>query len=191
MFGNRMRYAFVAFAVFALAGYSGCILSPDEEVPQPKPKPSYKPLTEKENIIFNLVQCYKEHNIDRYDELLHPNYVWYNQFGSTPEHSDRAQDVYLTGRMFLAADSKHPNPDIWLEKLDLLIYNGVWTQVLEFENAPCDDCWETTRGYEITARLNGGATTYVGYDTVRFIVMGVDKNNQRIYQIRRADDIKK
>ena len=64
MLGNRMKYAFLAFAVFALIGYSGCILSPDEELPAAQPKPTYKALTDKENIIYNLVQCYKEHNID-------------------------------------------------------------------------------------------------------------------------------
>ena len=63
MFGNRMKYAFLVLAVFALIGYSGCILSPDEEAPVTPPAATYKSLTDKENIIYNLVQCYKEHNI--------------------------------------------------------------------------------------------------------------------------------
>jgi hypothetical protein len=193
MFGNRMKYAFLALAVFALIGYSGCILSPDEEVPLPEVKPSYKPLTDKENIIYNLMQCYKEHNIDRYDELLHPDFVWYNQPGSIPEFNDRPQDVYLTGRMFLAAENKHPKPEVWLDKLELTIVQQgqYWTKIDSLEAAPCDDCWETTRDYYITAVTSGGKMTYIGNDLVQFIAKGVDLNGQRIYQLRRADDMKK
>jgi len=189
MFGSRVKYAFLALAIFALIGYSGCILSPDEETPEPEPKPTYKPLTEKENIIYNLMQCYKEHNIDRYEELLHPDFVWYNQDDTS---NDRTQDIYLTERMFLAAESKHPDPALWLDLLELKIYPGQWYQIYKVEEADCDDCWETTRTYEITARINGGAVTYIGYDDVRFILEGVDKDDgQKIYQIRRADDMKK
>lgn len=193
MFGNKMKYAFLLIAVFALIGYSGCILSPDEEVPEPQPKPTYKSLTDKENIIYNLMQCYKEHNLTRFEELLHPDYVWYNQEGSTPEYNERAQDIYLTDRMFLAAEGKHPDPKLWLDKLELSIVQqgGYWTQVFVIGEVACDDCWETTREYYITAVISGGATTYIGNDLVKFIAIGVDKDGQRIYQLLRADDIKK
>ena len=103
---------------------------------------------------------------------------------------DRATDVDKTGKMFLAAESKYSDPKLWIELLTLKIWPGTWAQITEFEGAPCEDCWETQRTYEITARMSGGTLTYVGNDYVRFIVVGVDKGGQRIYQIRRADDIK-
>lgn len=193
MLGNRIRFAFLALAAFALIVYSGCILSPDEEAPEPQPKPTYKPLTERENLIYNLIQCYKEHNITRYEELLHPDFIWYNQPGATPEYNDRTQDVYLTGRMFLAAEGKHPNPQVWLDKLELNIDQvaSTWTQVADIAGVPCTDCWETTRAYYITAVISGGSTTYIGDDTVKFIVIGVDQSGTKIYQFLRMDDIPK
>jgi len=191
MFGDRIKYAFLLVAVFAMIGYSGCILSPDEEPPPPKPESKYLPLTAKENVLLNLVQCYTDHNIVRYDELLHPDFIWYNQEGLTPQFFDRATDVDKTGKMFLAAENKYSDPLLWIELLTLKIYPGTWLQITEFEQAPCEDCWETTRTYEISARMNGGEKTYVGYDEVRFILVSVDKGGQRIYQIRRADDIKR
>ncbi len=195
MFGNRLRYAFLVLAVFALVGYSGCILSPDEEVPEKPPAATYKSLTDKENIIYNLVQCYKEHNKDRFIELLHDDYIWYNQPGEeTPEYYDRTTDIAQTGRMFDAAENR-PNIDPlkWLEALELTVVQqgGYWVQIYDIESVACDDCWETTREYTILARLNGGATTWVGNDLVKFIAKGVDKGGQRIYLLRRADDIAK
>jgi hypothetical protein len=194
MFGNRIKYAFLSLAVFALIGYSGCILSPDEEPPPPKPDPTYKSLTDKENIIWNLQQCYKDRNKTRFDELLHPDYVWYNQVGETPEYLNRAQDVAQTGKLFDAADNQ-PNIDSkwWLEALDLWIDQKAvyWTQIYEIEGVACDDCWETQRAYSITARLNGGTTTWVGNDDVKFLAKGVMKNGEKIYQLRRADDVKR
>lgn len=191
MLGNRIRFAFLALAAFALIVYSGCILSPDEEAPEPQPKPTYKPLTEKENLIYNLLMCYQEHNITRYEELLHPDFIWYNQYGSTPEYNERTQDVYLTGRMFLAAEGKHPNPDVQIDKLTLWIDQTApqWYSVSDIAGVPCEDCWETTRAYQITAVMSGGDKTLLGEDNIKFIAIGVDQNGTKIYQILRADDI--
>ena len=188
MFGNRMKYAFLAFAVFALIGYSGCILSPDEEAPQPQPKPTYKSLTEKENIIFNLMQCYKEHNLTRYEELLDPGFVWHNQDDT---FNDRAKDVEQTGKMFSAADGKYPDPLLWLDKLEVSISQpGTWYKMTDLDGVPCDDCWDTTRDYYITAVISGGSTTYIGNDRIRFIAIGVMKGNQKVYLLRHMYDTK-
>jgi len=191
MFGNRLKLAFLALAVFAMIGYSGCILSPDEEQPDIPSVPTYKPLTDKENLIYNLVQCYKEHNINRYEELLDPDFIWYNQVGSVPEFSERTQDVYLTSRMFLAAEGKHPNPDVQIDKLTLWLDQTVpnWTQVQKIGDVPCADCWETTRAYTITAVMDGGDKTLLGDDIIKFLAIGVDQNGTKIYRFLRADDI--
>jgi hypothetical protein len=192
MFGNRIKFAFLALAAFALIAYSGCILSPDEEAPTPQPKPTYKPLTDKENLIYNLVQCYKEHNIDRFDELLHADYIWYNQEGSDPQYYERAEDYSHTQRMFWAADnSSKIDSKLWLDRLELNIDQkaATWTQVDDIAGVPCTDCWETQRAYYITAVTSGGTTTYIGDENVRFIAIGVDQNGTKIYKILYAYDI--
>jgi hypothetical protein len=188
MHGNRLRYAFLLFAVFALIGYSGCILSPSEEVPQPQPKPSYKPLTDRDNILYNLMQCYKEHNIDRYVEILDLNaFYWHDQDGVVKE---KDKDVEQTGKMFQAAEhGASIDPKWWLDKLELTIYSGNWTQTPKVDGVECADCWETTRSYYITAVLSGGATTYIGDAKATFIAIGVDEGGKRIYRLRHIYDI--
>jgi hypothetical protein len=188
MSGNRMKCAFLLLAVFSVIGYSGCILSPDEEVPQPQSPATYKPLTEKENLIYNLMQSYKEHNIARYEELLDPLYLWHDQDDAIKE---RAVDVDKTGKLFAAAENTYSDPKLWIEKLELTIYAGTWDQILEIDGAACSDCWQTTRDYYISARMTGGTLTYIGNDQAIFIVMGVNKGGQKIYQIRHIYDIKK
>lgn len=191
MLGNRIRFVFLALAAFALIAFSGCILSPDEEAPTPQPKPTYKPLTEKENLIYNLVMCYQEHNITRYEELLHPDFIWYNQFGSTPEYNERTDDVRLTRGLFQAAEGTHPNQALKVDKLTLQIDQTVpqWYSVADIGGVPCEDCWETTRRYMITAVMDGGDKTLLGNDDIKFIAIGVMQSGTKIYQLLRADDI--
>ncbi len=192
MFGNRIRFAFLALAAFALIAYSGCILSPDEEAPTPQPKPTYKPLTEKENLIYNLVMCYQEHNINRYEELLHhPDYIWEDQADVAYLLPD---DVRMTGGMFLAAEGNHPNPDLKIDKLTLWIdqtSTNEWYAVTDIGGVACEDCWETTRQYQITAVMNGGDKTLLGNELIKFVAIGVMQNGTKIYQFLRAEDIDK
>jgi hypothetical protein len=188
MFGNRMKSAFLGIAALAMIVYSGCILSPDEEVPQPQPKPTYKSLTDKENIIYNLMQCYKEHNVTRYEELLDAGFYWHDQDGTA---KDRATDISQTGKMFEAAEHTYPDPKWWLDRLELTIYNNPWTQVQEVDGEACADCWETTRNYYITAVISGGATTYIGDAQATFIAVGLDEGGQRIYRLRHIYDTPK
>ncbi len=187
MHGSRMKYAFLAIAAFALVVYAGCILSPDEDPPPPVTPPTYKSLTDRENLIYNLMQCYKEHKITRYEELLDAGFVWHNQDDS---FDDRATDIEQTRLMFSAAEGQYADPKLWLDKLELTIaLGGTWDELANIDGVPCDDCWDTTRDYYITAVVNGGETTYIGNARVRFIAIGVVKDNQTIYQLRHMYDI--
>ncbi|MFA4947750.1 MAG: hypothetical protein WC674_04465 [Candidatus Krumholzibacteriia bacterium] len=188
MFGSRLKYAFMVLAVFALIGYSGCILSPDEEVPQKPPVANYKSLTDKENIIYNLIQCYKERDKPHYEELLNDAYEWHNQDESI---NDRAKDIEQTNRLFDMANSSPNVPPLWwLDKLELTIAQpGTWQQIDTLGTVSCDDCWETTRDYYIVARINGGATTYIGNAKATFIAIGVPEGGKRIYRLRHIYDI--
>ena len=68
------RFIYTLF-LLSLITVSGCILSPEEDVIPPDPTEIYKPLTDRENVIYNLVQTYKYTDIEKYQELLHPDYI--------------------------------------------------------------------------------------------------------------------
>ncbi len=190
MLGNRMKFAFLSLAAFALIVFSGCILSPDEEAPDKPPVITYKPLTEKENLIYNLLQCYKDRNITEYEKLLHGDFLWYNQAGSATEYNLRTDDVRMTRGLFEAAKNTYPNQDLWIDRLDLWIASpGNWTQVPDIAGTPCADCWETTRDYQITAVMNGGDKTLVGNDLIKLYAIGIDEGGTKIYKFLRMDDI--
>jgi hypothetical protein len=151
--------------------------------------PSYKSLTAKENLIYNLTLCYKKHDLPRYEELLDQQFLWHNQ---DETFYDRATDVTQTGKMFAAAEHTYPELRLWLDKLELWISNGTWTAAPMVDEVACIDCWETTREYYLTAIISGGATTYVANAQVRFIAIGVtNEASQKIYVLRHIYDMPK
>jgi hypothetical protein len=176
-----------AFAVAATAFFAlGC----SDTSTEPKvTKPRYPEATTPEIVIGNLLLSYKDRNIQQFEKLLHPDYTWHNQPGDAPEFYTRSEDSLITGNMFLAALHTHPNSTLWLDKLDLHIYGGAWLQIADFENAPCEDCWETTREYSVILITTGGAITYIANDLVRFIVVPVEVNGTKLYRIVRCYDL--
>jgi hypothetical protein len=182
-------FALRRIAAIVLASTALFILGCSDDSEQPtlgEHLPTYKSLTEKENLIYNLVLCYKQHNITRYEELLDQQFYFHNQ---DETFADRAADIAQTGKMFAAAENTYSDPKLWLDKLELWIAQpGTWTQMAEINGAPCTDCWETTREYSITAIIAGGATTYIGNAQARFIAIGVDPRGKRIYQLRHIYD---
>ena len=58
-------------AMAIMLSYSlGCILSPEEEIrPDPNPVEDYKDLTAPQNLIDNLVLCYKNKDAVKYDAI--------------------------------------------------------------------------------------------------------------------------
>jgi hypothetical protein len=182
--------------VLAAVGFAGCILSPTEEVPKKPSSSTYSDLTDKDGVVQNLLQSYKDHNIDRYNQLLHTAYLWYNQnadvLKGAPEFNTRDQDIAMTHNLFLAADhSSSIDPSKQVDRLDLSLATGSWMPVDSLEGQPCQDCWQTTREYYITVEMTGGTTTYIGNDLVTLYVVPVTKEGVKHYYLRRADDIKK
>ena len=179
----------------ALAAIALLVLGCSDNSTQPKaPKPRYPEATTKEIVIGNLLNSYADRNIDQFAKLLHDDYIWYNQArdvvsGGLPEYYTRSEDIAITRNMFLAALHTHPTSSLWLDKLELKIYPGTWEQIIQFEEVPCEDCWETTRPYELTLMTAGGALIYIANDLVRFIVVPVDVNGKKLYRIIRCDDI--
>lgn len=182
-----LRLATVVFTAAALF-ILGC--SDDPVRTHPPPHNPYKSLTEKENLIYNLVRCYKEHNLPRYEELLHPDFIWYNKMGVTPEHYVRSEDIEITGNLFMAAEHRHPDENLWIDKLDLAIVQpGTWVSIIEFNSELCEDCWETTREYYLVLVMANGGTTYIASGSVKFVVVPVEVNGTKLYRIIRCDDL--
>jgi len=198
-----MKFALVLVAALAVLGLSGCILSPKEEVPD-KPPSVWKDLTQKEDVIDNLVQAYKAHDINHYQDLLllddqsaFDPYIWYNQatdVGPPPEglevYTLLQDDVRETRGMFAAADRASGVPtSLYLDQLDLTLLPGSWLQIADFNGIPCADCWETTREYTITIHFVEEDKTVTGNDLVKFTVVGIPVNGKTYYRLARADDI--
>lgn len=71
-------------------GLNSCILDPKEEKPVDPPATPYKPLDgERDNVLFNLQKAYNERNLERYDELLDVDFVFF--FSNTDVASGEVQ----------------------------------------------------------------------------------------------------
>ena len=88
----------------------------DDPFVDPPPKSGYKPLNgPRDNVLFNLQKIYNERDIDRYDELLDDNFVFYFS-GYDVEGGlvvnpiwSRASDFCATKNMF---DPNFSKPDV-------------------------------------------------------------------------------
>lgn len=192
---SRSLAALVFFAAASL--FSGCLFGPDDkETPDAPPDVVYKPLTDKNNVIDNLVTSYNDANIDEYTKLIHDDYIWCNQLEDVVMHGAeefvlRDEDLARTGNMFAARKGTHPDAQLHLAKLQLELYPGSWTQITEIGGVPCADCWTTTREYYLTLVTKSGDMTYNASDLVKLWVVSVMEGDTKLYKLRRVDDISK
>ena len=70
-----------------------------------------------------------------------------------------------------------------------IVPERTWQQVVQFNGAACEDCWETTREYYFVLMTAGGATTYIANDLVKFVVVPVNVSGKKLYRIVRCDDL--
>jgi hypothetical protein len=196
---RKMRITLAYITIAALFVAYGCILSPDKGGGggDNQDTTGFRPLTDKENVIFNLMLSYKRADINQYGDLLHDQYTWHNQLDpSTPnleEQWTRTQDYNATHNMFMSTRGSNPDPKWNVIKLELDIKNASWSlypDSIPGYPYPCTDCWQTTREYYITLATEGG-DTYIGNDLCLFIVVPVNRGGQKIYQLWRAEDIPK
>ena len=184
--------ALAACMVFAF----GCIFGNDDDDNKPTPVPDFKALTDKENVIYNLVQSYAKADVAHYAELLHEDYTWYFNpsdvtMGGLDTFWTRAQDLAATTNMFSAAKGQAADPDMNITTLELTIASASWAVVDSLDGNPCDDCWETTREYLLTLVMHAGEETYISNGLVAFIVVPVDDGGTKLYKLRRTDDLPK
>lgn len=188
-----LKRALYLLPLLSILAASGCILSPDDGGDNPPPVVTYKPLTDKENLIFNLMQTYKDCNINEYMKLLHADYIWYNQAEDVQNGKDpfytRAVDIQYQQNMFAAKTGTYPDPNKLIDALSLTIENGSWQELTDIGGVACTDCWMTTRTYVLELRIPSQDLTYRGNDLITFYVVAVQANNRKEYRIYRADDI--
>ena len=192
MLSRRCARAAAIAAAAGLCLFSGCIFGTDDDDKPKEPTPDYRALTDKDNVIHNLLESYTWCDIEEYERLLHPDYVWRNQerhvvMGELPEYFTRDEDLSSTGNLFKAKLGTHPDPLVKVNALNLAIQTGAWQHITEIDGSPCEDCWETTRLYEI-AVVSPTWTLYAN-DYVKFVVVPVMEGGNTLYKIRRADDI--
>jgi hypothetical protein len=175
----RSLAALVLIACFSFLG--GC-----KNLTAPVAPPgALKPLTEKENVISNLVASYDRADIAGYEELLHPDYTFRMQERDVASGQDefwtRDHDMHVTRNMFLAAKGQDKaDPARNLDQLTLELGPGAWSPVDSIGGSPCGDCWMTTREYRLTLMFAGNRGGYVSNDLAQIIVVPVDEGGQRL-----------
>lgn len=188
-------------AVAIILSYSfGCILSPEEEArPNPRPPVRFAVLTAPDSLIYNLVLAYQELHIEEYSKLLldtddggyGQEYYWKNQLedvGNLEEESyPRAIDITRTGNLFQAAKTVPIKPEHpIIDSYELTIYPGTWSPTDSLWGEPCEDCWETERGYYIELKL--GEDRITADHRVRFYVVPIQVDDVTEYRIAVAED---
>lgn len=179
--------------------YVGCILDPkpDKNPPNIGPTKDFKPLTEKENVVYNLVLSYERKDITHYEELLHDDYVWYNQqrdveLGKEEKYL-KDEDVRIVANIFNAANGQPKPGQKPIDKLSLTIpvYDDpdrYWTSYTDsIGGEPCEDCWQTTREYDM--EVNIGDKTLLAHDNIMFIIVPVHEEGVKKYKILFAYDL--
>ena len=190
MKNSRIKTALTIVLMVVVCSMLGCIFGPekDRKSRTEPPEPEFKDLTEKEHVIENLVLSYQYLDIEHYAELLHEDYIWYNQPGSDPEFLSRDQDIDATKGIFDSKKYVHPDENKRILRLQLEIWDGSWSAIDSIEGEPCSDCWYTRRVYDITLDIASGTTIH-GHDYVDLYIVGVEGDSKRKYQIIRAFDV--
>ena len=103
-----------------------------------------------------------------------------------PSEFTRDEDILGTSGLFKAKLGTHEDPEAVVESIELLIQSGSWVP-FTLEGTPCEDCWETSRIYELTVTLP--TKTLYANDLVKFVVVPVMVDGQKLYKIWRGDDV--
>jgi hypothetical protein len=196
MEGVMRSRLFLVFAVLFIAAMSALAGCRDDDPVTPKktgPDP-YADLTEPEHVIENLLQSYEDRNYERFCELLKdPEYLFFLQprdvCHGCEAYLNLEEDCDITRRMFLAAMGTPEGNDPKVDRLELAITDGIWTDIDSIGDEACTDCQQTERIYDITLVI--GETTYLGNDIISLIVQPVEEQGKMIYKIRRAYDLPK
>lgn len=193
---------FVAAASLALIVLLAVGCSDDSPSKPEQEEADFGDLTEREDIIRNLVLSYREKDIVQYSRLLlgaeetyggsaYPtDYYWYHQPYAVQgeDYLTREEDIGCTNNIFLAAmgtpaSTGHPV----IEKLILQLTDGAFSPVDSLFGELCEDCWYTEREYYLHLELEGDMTV-ISEDHIQLYIVPVDGEGTKIYKIAIAMD---
>lgn len=157
------RIVVLALVGVLVLGFNSCILDPKEEKPVDPPATPYKPLDgERDNVLFNLQKAYNERNLERYDQLLDVDFVYF--FSNTDvangvvlfDQWGRAREIGANRNLFDPTFSKpglEPASDIDLT-LTYAAGDDKWVEVTPADQVkyPDETWYEKIVTYSLTVK---------------------------------------
>lgn len=141
------RTSFVVGLVALLATVSSCIFDAEEKPPiKDEPIQSFQPLTSKSAVLNNIEVAYEKRRLDKYDELLDENFMFYlsdgDVGGGLPDSWGRPDEILANTNLF----SQSPPaefPRCKRIQMDVQWEQGLsWTEIIP-QSAP-EETWYTT-----------------------------------------------
>ena len=167
------RIGVLALVGLVVLGLNSCILDPKEEKRDDPPVSPYLPLDgERDNVLFNLQKAYNERNLERYDELLDTDFVFF--FSNTDVNNGtvqydqwgRAAEIGANRNLFDPTFSKPGVDPASVIDLTLSYATGddQWIQVTPPDQVkyPDETWYEKIVTYSLTVKA--GDMEYVGND---------------------------
>jgi hypothetical protein len=188
--------AAVVMAGVIAFGLNSCILDPKEDPGQKDPPPQYKCLETtcpRDNVLFNLQECYNNRNISRYDELLDADFLFYFsaadvQNGTVKaEYWSRGAEINANKNMF-DPNYSNPNQDP-VQDIDLtLTYpegDDQWTQITPEDQVkyPGETWYQKTVTYNLTVQLPGNFQLVGLNKQAAFVLRAATKGDKQYWQI--------
>jgi hypothetical protein len=134
--------------------------------------PTYADLSEKEHCIGNLTLSCQERSLERFEELLHPNYEYVHHSGT---RFDREFELRSTKTIFETSS-----------KVNMQIGEGEWAQINEESGAACSGCWETIRDFSyvaVSTKVKGGKSEITNA-RLRLVVAPIEEGGTIRYKLR-------
>ena len=176
--------------ITALIASPSCIFDPKED---PEVRPDFEiqwpGMTSRDDVIKTVLLAYKypkeAESVSRYNGALHSLFF----FGLDPSDVGVGELPILTRAIDVASTE-------WIfEKESLLELTipetGTWNEYNEIEGEPCENCWESTRGYTIRFQIGDEDMTYqspAGQASV-IIIVAPDEDDSSKWVLRAMYDV--
>ena len=147
-------------------------------------------MTQRDDVIETILLAYeypKEgESVSRYNGVLHSLFF----FGLDPADVGVGEPPILTRALDVA--STEWMFDVSSELVLTIPETGTWQSYPEIGGGPCENCWESTRGYTIRFQIGDESTTYessAGRASV-IIIVSPDEADPTKWVLRAMYDIK-
>jgi hypothetical protein len=173
---------------------ASCILDPKkEEIDDVVIKPrDFKPLTEKDHILYNLEILYNSFDKDQYDKLLDANLTFFFSDadfsnGTTPEQWERDRELAFY-QNFFDPQSESPVKD---RSLKLTYSQDNWTEIVPDDQVmfPDESWYHTTVTYDMSVVLDQvPELTLIANGLKADIIVRWDETREHYRMVRWRDD---